>query len=173
MKNICHTAFYSAPNERELSKTFGVETSARYQSLSSEATFGQSRASTSTKENNKAGYTATLVACGWAGAVLEKVTRASGQEPYAQKAQKRQKSNCRKSVRWSAVPVACLSKLWLKLRGEQGSGPQGVNDLYFHTYGEFSPPSHPPSLSLQAHISAWRPISQPQGPNPSLEAQIP
>ena len=41
---------------------------------------------------NKAGYTATLVACGWAGAVLEKVTRASGQEPYAQKAQKRRKS---------------------------------------------------------------------------------
>ena len=41
---------------------------------------------------NKAGYTATLVACGWAGAVLEKVTRASGQEPYAQKGQKRRKS---------------------------------------------------------------------------------
>ena len=40
-------------------------------------------------EFNKAGYTATLVACGWAGAVLEKVTRASGQD--AQKAQKRQK----------------------------------------------------------------------------------
>ena len=38
---------------------------------------------------NKARYTATLVACWWAGAVLEKVTRASGQEPYAQKAQKR------------------------------------------------------------------------------------
>ena len=37
---------------------------------------------------NKARYTATLVACGWAGVVLEKVTRASGQEPYAQKAQK-------------------------------------------------------------------------------------
>ena len=54
----------------------------------------------------KQGYTATLVACGWAGAVLERVTRASGQEPYAQKAQKRQKSNSRKSVRWSAVPVA-------------------------------------------------------------------
>ena len=30
--------------------------------------------------NNKAGYTATLVACGWAGAVLEKITWASGQE---------------------------------------------------------------------------------------------
>ena len=29
---------------------------------------------------NKAGYTATLVACGWAGAVLKKVTRVSGQE---------------------------------------------------------------------------------------------
>ena len=41
---------------------------------------------------NKAGYTATLVVCGWAGAVLEKVTRASGREPYAQKTQKRQKS---------------------------------------------------------------------------------
>ena len=30
---------------------------------------------------NKAGYTATLVAFGWAGTVLEKFTRASGQEP--------------------------------------------------------------------------------------------
>ena len=38
---------------------------------------------------NKAGYTATLVAYGWAGAVPEKVTRASGQELYAQKAKKR------------------------------------------------------------------------------------
>ena len=38
---------------------------------------------------NKAGYTATLVVPGWAGAVLEKVTRASGQELYAQKTQKR------------------------------------------------------------------------------------
>ena len=38
---------------------------------------------------NKAVYTATLVTCGWAGAVLEKVTWASGQELYAQKAQKR------------------------------------------------------------------------------------
>ena len=32
------------------------------------------------------------------------------------------RKNSRKSVRWSAVPVPCLSKLWLKLRGEQGSG---------------------------------------------------
>ena len=29
---------------------------------------------------NKAGYTATPVACGWAGAVIENVTRAFGQE---------------------------------------------------------------------------------------------
>ena len=40
---------------------------------------------------NKARYTATLVACEWEGAVLEKVTRKSGQEPYAQNAQKRRK----------------------------------------------------------------------------------
>ena len=37
------------------------------------------------------GYTATLVACGWAGAMLQKVTRASGQEPYAQKTHTRPK----------------------------------------------------------------------------------
>ena len=37
------------------------------------------------RKSNKAGYMATLVACGWAGAVLEKVTRASGQEPYTKK----------------------------------------------------------------------------------------
>ena len=41
---------------------------------------------------NKAGYMATLVACGWTGAVLEKIARASGQELYAQKAQKLLKS---------------------------------------------------------------------------------
>ena len=29
---------------------------------------------------NKAGYTASLVACGWAGAVMEKVTSVFGQE---------------------------------------------------------------------------------------------
>ena len=40
---------------------------------------------------NKAEYTATLVACGWAGAVLEKVTRASGQEPYAQSSKNAEK----------------------------------------------------------------------------------
>ena len=32
------------------------------------------------KKKNMAGYTATLVACGWAGAVMEKVTGAFGRE---------------------------------------------------------------------------------------------
>ena len=41
---------------------------------------------------NKAGFTATPVACGWTGAVLEKVIRASGREQWAQEAQKRPKS---------------------------------------------------------------------------------
>ena len=41
---------------------------------------------------NKAGYTAAPVACGWAGAVLKKVTRAFGQEQLAQKAQTCQKT---------------------------------------------------------------------------------
>ena len=54
---------------------------------------------------NKAGYTATLVACGWAGAELEKVTRASGQEPYAQKAQKRQKVIVAKALYGQRYPM--------------------------------------------------------------------
>ena len=33
---------------------------------------------------NKAGYTDTLVACGWGGAMLEKVIRVFGQESYVQ-----------------------------------------------------------------------------------------
>ena len=72
---------------------------------------------------NKAGYTATLVAFGWAGAVLDKVTRASGQEPYAQKAQKRRKSNSRKSVRWSAVPVAPM-RVFVGVRWLEGQRPR-------------------------------------------------
>ena len=41
--------------------------------------------------SNKAGYTATPVACGWAGAVKEKVTGVFGQVGLAQKAQKKKK----------------------------------------------------------------------------------
>ena len=44
-------------------------------------------------------------------------------------------SSC-KSVRWSGVPVPRLSRLYQKLKGKQGSGPKGVNDLCFHTYVE-------------------------------------
>ena len=33
-----------------------------------------------------------------------------------------------------------------EVEGEQGSGPEGVDDLCFRTYGEFSPPSSPPSV---------------------------
>ena len=69
--------------------------------------------------------------------MLDKVTGSSRQEPYAQNAQKRQKNNSRKSIRWSAVPMPCLSRLCLKLRGEQGSGPKRIDDLCFHTYGGF------------------------------------
>ena len=58
------------------------------------------------ESQNKAGYMDTSVAYGWEGRVIEKVTWAFGQEQWAQKPQKRQNSNSRKSVRWSAVPVA-------------------------------------------------------------------
>ena len=63
------------------------------------------------------------------------------------------KVNSRKSVRWSAVPVSCLSWLCLKLRGEQGS---------CHTYGEFSPSPPPPP----------RPGIGPFGRDLDLEAEI-
>ena len=81
--------------------------------------------------------------------MMEMVTWAFGQEQYAQKAKKRQESNSRKSVRWSAVPEPCLSRLCLKLKEKQGSGTEAVHDLCFHTYGEFAPSPPPPSLHLQ------------------------
>ena len=73
-------------------------------------------------------------------------------EQRAHKAQKCQKSKSRKSVRWSAVPVPCLNKLCLKFEGKQDSGPEGVDELCFHMYGEFFPPSlsPPPKSSLEA-----------------------
>ena len=56
-----------------------------------------------------------------------------------------------------------------------GSGPEVVDDLCFHTYGEFSPP--PPSVrtppfSSEAQILVPRPKSQSRGPNYIHKAQI-
>ena len=53
---------------------------------------GQTQLCCRNYRQNKAGYTATLVACGWAGAVIDKVTLAFGQEQLAQNARKRRKS---------------------------------------------------------------------------------
>ena len=55
-----------------------------------------------------------------------------------------------------------------------GSGPEGVDDLCFHT-GEFSAytPPRDPNPSFKAQISALRLKSHPHGSNPSLEAKIP
>ena len=73
----------------------------------------------------------------------------------------------RKSVRWSAVPVPCLNRLWLKLKGEQGSDLKGVDDLCFHLWGIFY------SFSFSSSVPLPSPQSQHQGSNPSLEVQIP
>ena len=72
-------------------------------------------------------------------------------------------THCRTQTRIS--PLSCPPPFWV------------AADLCFHTYGEFSPSPPPPPHALppnlQAYISAWKPISQPPAPNPSLEAQIP
>ena len=63
--------------------------------------------------------------------------------------------------------------------GEQGSGPKGVDDLCFHTHGEFSPPPPPPPSSSPSPPLASKLKSQPQAQitvsslNPRLRAQIP
>ena len=86
---------------------------------------------------------------------------------------RKKKDNSRKSVRWSAVPVPCLRRLWLKLRGEQGSGPKGVDDLCFHTYEEFSPsPSSDWDLGLWAEIESLGLGFVPKGWDLGLAAGI-
>ena len=50
-------------------------------------------------EKNKAGYMATLVACGWAGAVIDKATGVFWQGQLAQNAKKRRKSEKRHNQR--------------------------------------------------------------------------
>ena len=68
--------------------------------------------------------------------------------------------------------MPCLSRLWLKLWGEQGSSPEGVDDLCFHTYGEFSPPPLLLELGLEARIWASRLGSGPQCWDLGLKAGI-
>ena len=55
---------------------------------------------------------------------------------------KRRSENSRKSVRWSAVPVA-LKLVNVRYEGERGSGPKGANDLCLARIGvlrrDFSP----------------------------------
>ena len=77
--------------------------------------------------------------------------------------------------------MPCLSRRCLRFRGEQGSGPEGVDDLCFHTYGEFSPSSPPPppgigplgwNLDLETEIWASRLRYGPQGWDLGLKAGI-
>ena len=52
------------------------------------------------------------------------------------------------------------------------AAPKGSMTYAFTHMGNFLLLRTPPPPSLQAHFSAWRPITQPRGPNSSLEAQI-
>ena len=108
-------------------------------------------------------YAATLDADGWAEGSESDIGRQLGTLAEAVR------QNSRKSVRWSAVPVPCLSRLCLKLEGKQGSGPKGVDDLCFTHMGNFLflllllllLLLHPPPFKLQC-----------RGPNSSFKAQI-
>ena len=115
---------------------------------------------------NKAGYMTIPVACGWAWVVME-VIEVFGQELWAQNAQKRQNSNSRNSVRWSAVLVPCLSRLWLKLRTDQGSSLNGVDDM-----GKFLLLLLLRLAQIPVSRSNSRSKSQTFGSNPSLETEI-
>ena len=62
------------------------------------------------RNENKAGYTATLVACGLAGAVLEKVTRAFGQEPYAHRLEDAEEVTGRpRAICGQRYPLPCFA----------------------------------------------------------------
>ena len=76
--------------DHSMLKLFNKDSKIRLDTLqNSHGRLGRSRNAKTARKFNKAGYAATLVACWLAGAVLEKVTGASGQGLYAQKAQKR------------------------------------------------------------------------------------
>ena len=86
MKNICCRSFSLAPNERKLSNLLT-------QLISCEGAISRMSFYTSSLKNNKAGYTVTLVVCGWAGAIFE-VARPFGQELYAQRIKIIKKVKC-------------------------------------------------------------------------------
>ena len=65
-----------------------------------------------------------------------------------------------------------LHTILISLSPLLGSGPKGVDDLCFHTFGEFSPSPSPPPPPSSTSPPLWLRFL-PQGPNPSLEAQIP
>ena len=66
---------------------------------------------------NKAGYTATPVVCLWAGAVLERVTRAFGQELWAQQVTQGQ---------YAVSDIKALLCMIVNWSGrKQGSSPEG------------------------------------------------
>ena len=58
----------------------------------------------------KAGYTATPVACGWAGAVLEEVTRAFGQKQFVRKLKDAEKVKTRHRPFGAAAPKRANSE---------------------------------------------------------------
>ena len=72
-----------------------------------------------------------------------------------------------KRVKWSAVPVPCWDKSWLKLRvGAEQRLQRGWWPMLSHR-GIFFFSFFLPSLNLHVHFSASKPISQPWSLNPS------
>ena len=74
--------------------------------------------------------------CLWPKKLIKMVTWVPN--PFKIKGERRGKKkegkkirNSRKSVKWSAIRMPCLSRLCSKLKGEQGSGPRVVIDLCF------------------------------------------
>ena len=80
--------------------------------------------------------------------------------------------NSRKSVSWSAVPVPCRSWLCLKFRREQGTGPKEVDNLCFHTYGEFEARLHMcesmGNRPLQSRCQKYHCINAIEGNKPKI-----
>ena len=62
------------------------------------------------RKRKKAGYTATPVACGWAGAVLEEVTRAFGQKQFVRKLKDAEKVKTRHRPFGAAAPKRANSE---------------------------------------------------------------